>query len=145
MTQTRQIGFWTCTALVVGNTIGMGIFLLPASLAPYGYNALIGWTITLLGCLALARVFARLAHAMPDADGPYGYIRSTLGDIPAFVAIWSYWVSTWITNAALATGVVGYVIAVIPQLSKWQPSSRPDEALRVALRTAGGCEREPER
>ena len=122
MTQTRQIGFWTCTALVVGNTIGMGIFLLPASLAPYGYNALIGWTITLLGCLALARVFARLAHAMPDADGPYGYIRSTLGDIPAFVAIWSYWVSTWITNAALATGVVGYVTAVFPQAGALQPS-----------------------
>ena len=30
----RKIGFWTCTALVVGNTIGMGIFVLPASLAP---------------------------------------------------------------------------------------------------------------
>jgi basic amino acid/polyamine antiporter, APA family len=123
MTQARkQIGFWTCTALVVGNTIGMGIFLLPASLAPFGYNALIGWTITVLGCLALARVFSRLAREMPDADGPYGYIRATLGDLPAYVAIWSYWVSMWITNAALATGVVGYVAAVFPELAHLQPS-----------------------
>lgn len=119
---TKQIGFWTCTALVVGNTIGMGIFLLPASLAPFGYNALIGWTITVLGCLALARVFARLAREMPDADGPYGYIRSTLGDLPAYVAIWCYWVSMWITNAALATGVVGYITAVFPALAGLQPS-----------------------
>ncbi len=118
----KQIGFWTCTALVVGNTIGMGIFLLPASLAPFGYNALIGWTITVLGCLALARVFSRLAREMPDADGPYGYIRATLGDLPAYVAIWSYWVSMWITNAALATGVVGYVAAVFPELAQLQPS-----------------------
>ena len=81
-----------CTALVVGNTIGIGIFLLPASLAPYGYNAMIGWVITVVGCVALARVFARLARDMPAADGPYGYIRSTLGDIPAFLAMWSYWV-----------------------------------------------------
>ena len=32
-----------CTALVVGNTIGMGIFVLPASLALYGFNAMLGW------------------------------------------------------------------------------------------------------
>ena len=103
----RKIGFWTCTALVVGNTIGMGIFVLPASLAPLGYNALLGWGITVLGCLALARVFARLARLLPEADGPYGYVQRTLGDLPAYAVLWSYWVSNWITLAALATGVVG--------------------------------------
>ena len=122
MTNSKKIGFWTCTALVVGNTIGMGIFLLPASLAPYGFNALIGWGITVLGCMAMARVFARLAREMPGADGPYGYIRATLGDIPAFIALWSYWVSLWITNAALATGVVGYIDAAFPELAQLQPS-----------------------
>ncbi len=66
----KKIGFWTCTALVVGNTIGMGIFLLPASLAPYGYNAMIGWAITVLGCVTLAMVFARLARELPQADSP---------------------------------------------------------------------------
>jgi len=118
----KKIGFWTCTALVVGNTIGMGIFLLPASLAPYGYNAMIGWAITVLGCVALAMVFARLARELPQADGPYGYVRTTLGDLVAYLALWSYWVSVWITNAALATGVVGYVVAVFPELGRVQPS-----------------------
>ena len=37
----RPLGFWMCTALVIGNTIGMGIFMQPAALAPFGYNALI--------------------------------------------------------------------------------------------------------
>ena len=41
----RKLGFWMCTALVVGNTIGIGIFLLPASLAPFGFNATIGWLV----------------------------------------------------------------------------------------------------
>ena len=117
----RKLGFWMCTALVIGNTIGIGIFLLPASLAPYGYNAMIGWLVTVLGCMALARVFARLSRELPNADGPYGYIRSTLGDVPAFLAIWSYWVSLWITNAAIATGVVGYVNAVFPVFGDVQP------------------------
>ncbi|PPJ43026.1 MULTISPECIES: amino acid permease [unclassified Pseudoxanthomonas] len=118
----RKIGFWTCTALVVGNTIGMGIFVLPASLAPFGYNALLGWGITVLGCLALARVFARLARLLPDADGPYGYVRHTLGDLPAYAVLWSYWVSNWITLAALATGVAGYAAAIFPPLARVQPA-----------------------
>ncbi|MFC3814643.1 APC family permease [Lysobacter sp. GCM10012299] len=112
----RKLGFWMCTALVVGNTIGIGIFLLPASLAPYGYSAMLGWVITVFGCLAMARVFARLARDMPSADGPYGYIRGTLGEIPAFMAMWSYWIATWITNAAIAIGVVGYLDTLFPVL-----------------------------
>ncbi|MET0808210.1 MAG: amino acid permease [Pseudoxanthomonas sp.] len=122
MNEGKKIGFWTCTALVVGNTIGMGIFLLPASLAPYGFNATIGWCITVFGCIALARVFARLARELPNADGPYGYVRSTLGELPAYVAMWCYWVSIWITNAALATGVVAYIRAAFPELAHLQPS-----------------------
>ena len=67
---TRQLGLGMATALVVGNTIGMGIFMLPASLAPYGFNALLGWGITVLGMSVLARVLARLARDFPQADGP---------------------------------------------------------------------------
>jgi APA family basic amino acid/polyamine antiporter len=113
----RLIGFWTSTALVVGNTIGIGIFVLPAVLAPYGFNALFGWLLTVTGCVVLARVFARLAREFPDADGPYGYIRTTLGNAPAFLAIWTYWLSVWITNAAIAIGVVGYLQAIVPGLA----------------------------
>ena len=118
----QRIGFWTCTALVVGNVIGMGIFVLPASLAPFGFNALIGWVIVLAGCLALARVFSHLAHALPAAGGPYGYIRQTLGEPPAYLALWAYWVSMWLTNAALATGVVGYLVVVFPPLGALPPA-----------------------
>jgi len=122
MQENRKIGFWTCIALVIGNTIGMGIFLLPASLAPYGINTVFGWMIPLLGCLALARVFSCLARALPDAEGPYGYIRYTLGQLPAFVALWAYWVAAWLTNAALATGVVGYIAVVFPAAGLVRPA-----------------------
>ncbi|HEV7122523.1 MAG TPA: amino acid permease [Rhodanobacter sp.] len=121
MRDRTKIGFWTCTALVVGNVIGMGIFLLPSSLAPYGFNALIGWGITLFGCLTLARVFAHLSSALPGADGPYGYVRATLGELPAYMSMWAYWVSLWLTNAALATGVVGYMTVVMPGLAAIPP------------------------
>jgi APA family basic amino acid/polyamine antiporter len=122
MSEGKKIGFWTCTALVVGNVIGMGIFLLPASLAPFGFNALIGWGVTLFGCLTLALVFSHLSRSMPNADGPYGYIRNTLGDLPAYMALWAYWISLWLTNAALATGVVGYITVVVPEFNAIQPA-----------------------
>ena len=106
MHQPKELGFWMCTALVIGNTIGMGIFVLPASLAPYGFNAMLGWGVTVIGMTMLARVFAQLAREFPGADGPYTYIERTTGKLPAYIAIWCYWVSCWITNAALAIGIV---------------------------------------
>lgn len=116
------IGFWTCTALVVGNMIGIGIFLMPAVLAPFGLNAILGWLVTALGCAVLAGVFARLARHFPSPDGPYGYIRATQGNFAAFVAAWCYWVSLWITNATLATGAVAYLQAAIPELAGLAPA-----------------------
>jgi len=113
----KPLGFWMCTSLIVGNMIGMGIFMLPAALAPYGKNAFAGWAITVIGCLFIAHVFARLARAMPGEDGPYGYCRRAFGNGVAFFTMWCYWVSIWVTNAALAIGIVGYLTTLVPALS----------------------------
>jgi APA family basic amino acid/polyamine antiporter len=110
----RALGFWICLALVMGNTIGTGIFLLPAALAPYGANAVAGWLATIAGCLCLAQVFAALARALPEASGPYDYIRPALGAPAAFFVMWSYWISTWVTNAAVAVGAVSYLSSLAP-------------------------------
>ena len=75
----RQLGIWMCLALVVGNMIGSGIFLLPANLAPLGLNAIWGWVITIGGAMCLATVFSALAKAMPEAGGPYDYVAGAMG------------------------------------------------------------------
>ncbi len=145
----RELGFWMCTALVVGNTIGMGIFVLPASLAPYGLNAVIGWVVTLIGFLFIARVFAGLARAFPQDDGPYAYTYRAFGEGAAFMVLWCYWVATWITNAAIAIGVVGYLSILIPALQS-NPLYPPVTALALVwlfvlvnlrgVRTAGSTQ-----
>ncbi len=119
----RALGFWMCTALVVGNTIGIGVFMMPAALAPYGLNALTGWLFTVVGCIFLAWVFAGLARAFPQDDGPYAYTMRAFGTGTAFVVLWCYWVSTWVTNAAIAIGIVGYLSILIPALNgnPWLP------------------------
>ena len=107
-----------CTALVVGNMVGTGIFLLPVSLAPLGWNALFGWALTIVGGLCLAYVFASLARTFPKAGGPYAYSREAFGPVPAFMVAWSYWISLWVGNAAIATGAVSYLSVFFPQLAK---------------------------
>ncbi len=54
----RKLGFFMSVALVMGNMIGSGVFLLPQGLAPFGWNAIAGWAITIAGALCLAHVLA---------------------------------------------------------------------------------------
>jgi APA family basic amino acid/polyamine antiporter len=112
----RQLGFTIALALVVGNMIGSGIFLLPANLAPFGINSVIAWIVTIAGSLCLAGVFAMLAKALPQAAGPYDYVRTALGEPPAFFVMWSYWIATWVTNAAISIAAVSYLSTLAPGL-----------------------------
>jgi basic amino acid/polyamine antiporter, APA family len=112
----RAIGPWTALALVMGSMIGSGVFLLPASLAPLGWNSVIGWIITVLGTLCMAAVFAQLARAMPKAGGPYAYTRAAFGGGAAFSVAWAYWISMWVGNAAIATAGVSYLSRLFPAI-----------------------------
>ena len=103
----RPLGLWSATALVVGNMIGSGVFLLPATLAPYGAASLLGWTVSTLGALLLALAFANLGRRYPVCGGPYVYARIAFGDFAGFVMAWSYWISTWCAVAAIAVAFAG--------------------------------------
>jgi len=113
----KALGFWMCVALVVGNMIGSGVFMLPASLAPYGWNAVVGWVLTIGGALCLAFVFARLAKAFPQGGGPYIYTQEAFGPAAGFMVAWSYWISIWVGNAAIAAGTVSYLSVFYPEIA----------------------------
>lgn len=112
----RKIGTWSTTALVVGNMIGSGIFLLPASLGAYGGISIIGWIISGLGALALAKVFASLSKILPRTGGPYTYSQAGLGDFAGFLVAWGYWISILCTNAAITVAMIGYLTVFFPIL-----------------------------
>jgi basic amino acid/polyamine antiporter, APA family len=134
MSATRPLGVFAAIALVVGNMVGSGVFLLPASLAPYGATSLIGWGITLGGALLLALTFAWLAARWPQTGGPYAYARNAFGDTPGFVIAWSYWVSIWCANAAIAVAFAGSLGAIFPALV-----SSPLRAAACALGALWTC------
>jgi APA family basic amino acid/polyamine antiporter len=118
----RSIGFYTATAIVVGNMIGSGVFLLPAALSAYGRLSLVGWVVSAGGSVMLALVFARLAGLTPSSGGPYVYTRRAFGDLPGFLVAWSYWISIWSANGAIALALVGYLDPFVPGLVR-QPAS----------------------
>ena len=107
-----------CSALVVGNMIGSGVFMLPASLAPFGWNAMLGWIVTIAGALTIAFVFARLAQAFPQAGGPYAYTHAAFGPMAGFAVAWTYWLSIVVGNAAIAVAGVSYLSVLIPAIGQ---------------------------
>lgn len=108
----RRLGSWMSMAMVVGTMIGSGIYLLPATLAPYGPNLVIAFAVTIAGTMCLAVAFARLSARI--AGGPFAYVESAFGETPAFLTLWSYLISQWTGVAAVAVAVAGAIGFVIP-------------------------------
>jgi APA family basic amino acid/polyamine antiporter len=87
----------------------VGIFNLPSSLAVYGPITLVSMALTTVGALAFALLFAALSRRLPADGGPYAYARVAFGNRLGFMNAWSYWITAWAGNAAIAVGWVLYV------------------------------------
>jgi basic amino acid/polyamine antiporter, APA family len=94
---------------VIGNIVGVGIFLLPAALAGYGTLSILTFLIVTVGAVAMALVFGRLGARIPTAGGPYAYSRHAFGEFVGFWNAWSFWLTAWIGNAGIAVAWAGYV------------------------------------
>lgn len=105
----QKIGFWAVFALVAGSQIGSGVFMQPASLAPYGYYALLGWLISGTGAIALALVFGALCSKFPKTGGPNVYVNEAFGPTAGFFTGWAYWVISWVSTPVLYAASAGYI------------------------------------
>ncbi|MFL5536332.1 MAG: amino acid permease, partial [Gemmatimonadales bacterium] len=88
----RHLGLWSAVAVLIGSTIGSGIFRVPASVAdrlqspgPVLLAWVLGGIIALFGALTLAE----LAGALPRSGGVFAYILEAFGPMPAFLFGWS--------------------------------------------------------
>ncbi|WP_245623354.1 amino acid permease [Spirillospora albida] len=105
----RDLGLPAAIALVIGNIVGTGIFLLPASLAAIGSVSILVLVLITIGAIALALVFGRLGSRIPAGGGPYAYSRHAFGEFVGFWTAWSFWLTAWLGNAGIAVAWVGYV------------------------------------
>ncbi|WP_427963668.1 amino acid permease [Altererythrobacter sp.] len=111
----RKLGLFAAIALVMGNMIGSGVFLLPASLAPYGWNAVGGWIVTIAGGLVLAWLLACLTRQLSGADDMIGFISTAFGKQVGFIAGWLYLLTLWIGTPTIAVAAISYLSELVPE------------------------------
>jgi amino acid transporter len=88
----RQLGLWSAVAVLVGSTIGSGIFRSPAGIAdklPGPLPLMSVWIAGGLFALCGALTLAELSGAYPETGGVYVFIREGWGRLPAFLFGWS--------------------------------------------------------
>jgi len=114
----QRIGLWPVIALVIGSQIGVGVFVLPTTLAPLGTLSIFGWAASGIGAVMLALIFGKLCTHIPKAGGPHVFVNAAFGKDLAFFTGWSYWVISWTSNIAVIIAVVSYLAPVIGPTSK---------------------------
>lgn len=115
----RELGLATATAIVVGNMIGSGIFTSPQSLAQVSspFITILAWIITGAGSIVLALSFANLGSKYPSTGGPIVYTHKAFGEFTAFLVSWTFWIGSWIGNAAIITAIIRYLTPFFPSLA----------------------------
>ena len=106
-------------AVIIGNTIGAGIFRTPGEIAtelPTFWPFLSVWIIGALYALLGANALAELGTLLPRSGGQYIFVRHALGDYAGFIVGWSDWISTCGTTAAVAIVIGEYAIHLVPHL-----------------------------
>lgn len=126
MGQNNKLGFWILTALVVGNMVGSGIFMLPRSLSEAASPAGVmgAWLLTGFGVLMIALVFGNLAIRKPNLiGGPQIYAKELFKEgskasiLSGFMASWGYWIGNFAGNVAIITTFTGYLSTFFPILT----------------------------
>ena len=106
----RRLGYWGALGIVIGVTIGSGIFRTPASIAARVPDPtlmlgvwLAGGLISLCGALSVAE----LAASLPYTGGWYVYLREGWGRLAGFLFGWS----ELVLIRASATGAISTVFS----------------------------------
>jgi len=125
MNMQNKLGSWMLLALVVGNMVGAGIYLIPSAMAGIGAISLYSWLFTITGILLLAFVFAQLNQILPSSGGPYVYCRTGFGDFIGFTAAYSYWLAWAFSLCGMTLTLVGYLGHLWPVVNDHSPHFNP--------------------
>src|SRR5678816_91541 len=134
----RRLGLWSSLGLVIGITIGSGIFRTPATIASRVPDPslmlavwVIGGVISLCGALSVAE----LAASLPRTGGWYVFVRESWGRLAGFLFGWS----ELVLIRASASGAIATVFAeyLLRSLGWAAPAMRVQYVAAAAVVVAG--------
>ena len=136
----RQLGLWSAVAVLIGSTIGSGIFRTPAGVANKlpGPLPMMGvWVAGGLFALCGALTLAELSGAYPQTGGAYVFIREGWGRLAAFLFGWSELVLIRAASlGAISTTFAEYLLRVLghdPSMKPYSDYAHYIAALAIAL------------
>jgi len=119
----RVLGVGFGLAVIIGNTIGSGIFRTPGQIASHLPNVwlfLSVWVIGGMYALLGAVQIAELGTMLPRSGGQYVFARYALGEYAGFISGWSDWISTCGSAAAVAIVISEFSRVLFPVVSGWE-------------------------
>ncbi|HEX5833832.1 MAG TPA: APC family permease [Pyrinomonadaceae bacterium] len=132
----RVLGVGFGLAVIIGNTIGAGIFRAPGQIAeqiPHPWLFLGVWVLGGLYALLGAISIAELGTMIPRSGGQYVFARYALGEYAGFIVGWSDWISSCGSTAAVALVVGTFSGALIPSLNGKGPAVAATVAIVFAV------------
>lgn len=117
-TKSNKLGLGGLIAMIIGSTIGGGIFTTVGDMSANGaYTGaiLIGWGIAGVGMYTLMMVFFGLNKYKPQLkNGIYSYAQAGFGEFIGFNSAWGYWMSALICNVSFLTLFFGTLAYFFP-------------------------------
>jgi APA family basic amino acid/polyamine antiporter len=132
----RVLGVGFGLAVIIGNTIGAGIFRAPGQIAeqlPHPWVFLGVWVAGGLYALLGAISLAELGTMIPRSGGQYVFARYALGEYAGFIVGWSDWISSCGSTAAVALVVGTFSGALFPALNGKGPAVAATVAIVFAV------------
>jgi len=112
----KNIGFIKVLALIIGNMVGAGSYMMPTTLAKHGIYAIFGWLITSIGAVFLALLFTKMFTIDPSEGGPYIYAKKKFGKFIGFQMAFGYWIMCPIGSASLVISIISNLCVFYPSL-----------------------------
>lgn len=123
-------------AVIIGNTIGAGIFQAPGTIAeqlPHPWWFLGIWVLGGLYALLGAISLAELGTMLPRSGGQYVFSRYALGEYAGFIVGWSDWISSCGSTAAVSLVAGTFAGALFPALNGKAPAVAVAIAIAFAI------------
>jgi arginine:ornithine antiporter/lysine permease len=114
----KKLGLFALIGLVVGSSIGGGIFNATANVARTAAAgpALLAWILVSLGMLFLVLSLNNIVAKKPELGGIVEYAEAGFGKFWGMISGWGYWLSAWLGNIAFAALLLSAAGNFIPAL-----------------------------